>query len=63
MRVLVAFFFPFIVFFTIRRPVQGVLCLLLQMTLIGWIPATIWAIYSTGQYKTDRKIAAATLPH
>lgn len=22
----------------------GILCLILQITLIGWIPATIWAI-------------------
>jgi hypothetical protein len=24
------------------KPLQGILCLLLQITLVGWIPATIW---------------------
>jgi hypothetical protein len=31
-------------------------CLVLQITLIGWLPAALWAVYSLSQYKTDRKI-------
>ena len=23
------------------------------LTVIGWFPATIWAVYSLSQYKTD----------
>lgn len=30
-------------------------CLLLQLTLIGWLPATIWAVYSLSQSKPIRK--------
>ncbi|WP_170566195.1 YqaE/Pmp3 family membrane protein [Ruegeria atlantica] len=56
MRFILAILLPWVVFFTIRRPIQGVCCLLLQLTLIGWIPAAIWAVYSLGQYRTDRKI-------
>jgi len=26
------------------------------MTLIGWLPATIWAVYALSQFKTDQKI-------
>jgi len=59
MRLLLAIFLPFFVFFTIKKPISGVICLLLQITLIGWIPAAIWAVYSTGQYKTDQKIKKA----
>lgn len=59
MRLLLAIFLPFVVFFTIKRPVAGIICLILQMTLIGWIPAAIWAIYSLGQFKTDEKIKKA----
>ncbi|MCV6584325.1 MAG: YqaE/Pmp3 family membrane protein [Marinibacterium sp.] len=59
MRLILALLLPFLVFFTIRRPVQGVLCLLLQLTLIGWIPAAIWAVYALSQYKTERKIEDA----
>ncbi|MCL6284037.1 YqaE/Pmp3 family membrane protein [Ruegeria sp. 2012CJ41-6] len=56
MRLVLAILLPFFVFFTIRRPWQGIFCLLLQLTLIGWIPAAIWAVYSLSQYKTERKI-------
>lgn len=56
MRLLLALLLPFSVFFTIGRPFSGLLCLLLQLTLIGWIPAAIWAVYALSQYKTDQKI-------
>ena len=59
MRLVLALLLPFTVFFTIGRPIAGVVCLLLQITLIGWIPATIWAVYALGQYKTDKKIEKA----
>jgi uncharacterized membrane protein YqaE (UPF0057 family) len=59
MRLLLAIFLPFVVFFTIGRPFAGIICLILQVTLIGWLPAAIWAVYSLGQYKTDRKIEEA----
>lgn len=56
MRLLLAIVFPWLAFFTIGRPVAGIVCLVLQITLIGWIPAAIWSVYSVGQYKTDQKI-------
>ncbi len=58
MRLLIALLLPWLLFFTIGRPIAGILCLVLQLTLIGWIPAAIWAAYSLGQYNTDKKIAA-----
>jgi hypothetical protein len=58
-RLLIAFLLPWLTFFTIGRPLAGVLCLILQVTLIGWIPATIWAVYALSQYKTDQKIRRA----
>lgn len=61
MRLLLAIFLPFVSFFTIGRPISGVFCLLFQVTIIGWIPASIWAVYSLGQYKTDKKIEKALL--
>jgi uncharacterized membrane protein YqaE (UPF0057 family) len=59
MRLLIAFLLPWLTFFTIGRPLTGLLCLILQVTLIGWIPATIWAVYSLSQYNTDQKIKNA----
>ena len=58
MRLLIAFLLPFLTFFTIGRPIAGIFCLILQVTLIGWLPATIWAVYALSQYKTDVKLRA-----
>ena len=57
MRLLIAILLPWLLFFTIGRPFAGIICLILQITVIGWIPAAIWATYSLGQYNTDKKIA------
>ena len=59
MRLIIAILLPFLVFFTIGRPIAGIICLILQITLIGWLPAAIWAVYALGQYNTDRKIREA----
>ncbi|HRD68508.1 MAG TPA: YqaE/Pmp3 family membrane protein [Legionella sp.] len=56
MRLLLAIFLPFTVFFTIGRPLAGIICLILQITLIGWIPAALWAVYALSQFNTERKI-------
>ena len=59
MLLLIALLLPWLAFFTIGRPIAGLVCLVLQITLIGWLPATIWAVYALSQYKTDRKIKKA----
>lgn len=60
-RFIIALLLPWLAFFTIGRWIQGFLCLILQLTLIGWIPAAIWAVYALSQYQTDKKIKAARL--
>ncbi len=60
MRLLIALILPWLTFFTIGRPFAGLICLILQVTLIGWLPAAIWAVYALSQFNTDRKIEAAT---
>ena len=59
MRLVIALLIPWLTFFTIKKPLQGFVCLFLQITLIGWIPATIWAVYALNQYETSEKIKAA----
>ena len=59
MRLILALVLPWLTFFTIRRPIAGFVCLVLQVTMIGWLPATIWAVYALSQYKTDQKIQKA----
>lgn len=56
MRLLLALLLPFTVFFTIGKPFQGLFCLLLQITIIGWIPAAIWAVYTLSNWRTDQKL-------
>jgi uncharacterized membrane protein YqaE (UPF0057 family) len=56
MRLFLAIFLPFLSFFTTVRPMAGVICLLLQVIIIGWLPAALWAVYSLSQYRTDEKI-------
>lgn len=56
MRRILAIFLPFILFFTIGKPFRGLLSFILQLTLIGWIPAAIWATYSLSIWKTDQKL-------
>jgi uncharacterized membrane protein YqaE (UPF0057 family) len=55
MRYLLALLFPWAVFFTMGKIGQGILCLLLQLTIIGWLPATIWAFISIGGYHADQR--------
>jgi hypothetical protein len=45
--------------FTIGRPIAGIVCLILQFTLIGWIPAALWAVYALSQWKTEKRIEEA----
>lgn len=59
MRLFLAIIIPWLQFFTIGRPIAGIICLLLQFSLIGWLPASLWSIFALSQYKTDKKIEQA----
>jgi uncharacterized membrane protein YqaE (UPF0057 family) len=66
MRMFIPLILPWLTFFAIARPIAGLFCLILQITLIGWVPAAIWAIYaSSGQYEPnevfDRVSHSATI--
>ena len=61
MRYILALFLPWLTFFTMGKPIQGILCLLLQITLIGWIPATIWSFISINNYGNAKAAAARDL--
>lgn len=55
MRILIALLLPFLAFFTIGKPFTAILCLILQITLIGWPIAAIWAVVSVNNYYADRR--------
>ncbi|MBS1510276.1 MAG: YqaE/Pmp3 family membrane protein [Bacteroidetes bacterium] len=52
---LIAIFFPFLSFMLRGRVLTGLICLILQITLIGWIPAAIWAVISLQNARADRR--------
>jgi uncharacterized membrane protein YqaE (UPF0057 family) len=49
MGILLALFAPPISLFASGRPGSALLCLVLQLTLIGWIPAAIWAVVARSE--------------
>ncbi len=55
MRYLIALFLPWLSFFTMGKMIQGIICLVLQLTLIGWLPATLWAFASISSYHTNKR--------
>lgn len=59
MRLILAILLPWFNFFTIGKPISGIICLILQLTVIGWLPAALWSVYALSQYKTDKKIKDA----
>ena len=54
--ILVAILIPWLSFFLRGKILQGFLCLILQISLIGWLPAVIWAIISRNNEKNDDKL-------
>ncbi|MHA3789141.1 YqaE/Pmp3 family membrane protein [Flavobacterium hauense] len=55
MRYVIAFFFPFLSLMLQGKIGSGLLCLILQVTIIGWIPAFIWAVTSLNRMYADRR--------
>lgn len=54
---LIAIFFPSLSFLLRGKLLTALLCLILQITLIGWIPAAIWAVLSLQNSRADRRNA------
>ncbi|PWB27303.1 YqaE/Pmp3 family membrane protein [Flavobacterium sp. HTF] len=52
---LIAIFFPCISFLLRGKILTAIICLILQVTLIGWIPAAIWAVISLQNSRADRR--------
>ncbi len=55
MRYLIALLLPWLSFFTMGMPISGFICLILQITLIGWLPAAIWALFVVNNYNAERR--------
>lgn len=55
MRYVIAFFFPWLSLFFQGKILSAICCLILQLTLIGWIPAFLWAVTSLNRMYADRR--------
>lgn len=53
---LIAVLFPWLSFFLRGKILIGFICLILQFTLIGWLPAAIWAVASRIDEKNKHRI-------
>jgi uncharacterized membrane protein YqaE (UPF0057 family) len=52
---LLAILLPWLSFILRGKIIRGIVCLLLQCTLIGWIPAAIWALVNLQNSRADRR--------
>ena len=52
---LLAILLPFLSFMLRGRILTGILCLILQLTLIGWLPAALWAVASLSDARAERR--------
>lgn len=52
---LIAILLPWLSFLLRGKILSGILCLILQITLIGWLPAAIWAVVSLNNSREDRR--------
>lgn len=53
--ILIAVLLPWLSFLLRGKILSGILCLLLQITLIGWLPAAIWAVVSLNNSRAERR--------
>ncbi|UBM60286.1 hypothetical protein LAG90_06470 [Marinilongibacter aquaticus] len=52
---LIAVLVPWLSFFLRGKFLSGFLCLFLQITILGWIPAAIWAVASRVDGKNETR--------
>ena len=61
MRLLTVAMVPGRAFFAMDRPVPGMVCLGLQASLVGWLPAAVWATWATKRVRQKQRALAARL--
>lgn len=46
---------PFLSFIVRGKVLTGIICFILQITLIGWLPAAIWAVMSLNNERANKR--------
>lgn len=52
---LIAILLPWLSFLLRGRLLRGIICLVLQCTVIGWLPAAIWAVVDLQNQRAERR--------
>lgn len=52
---LLAILVPFLSFIMRGEILAGIICLILQITLLGWLPAALWAVMSLQNERAERR--------
>lgn len=56
MRILIAILLPPLALLFVGKWFQAFLCLILQVSLIGWLPAAIWAVVVVNNHNSEQRI-------
>ncbi|MCU7617989.1 YqaE/Pmp3 family membrane protein [Chryseobacterium sp. PBS4-4] len=52
---LIAILLPFLSFILRGKILTGIICLILQITILGWVPAAIWAALSLQNERAEKR--------
>lgn len=52
---LLAILLPFVSFFVRGKVITAVICFILQITILGWLPAAIWAALSLNNSRAEKR--------
>lgn len=53
--IVVAILLPWLALLLSGRFIQGFLCLILQITVLGWVPAALWAVLVVNEDRRQRQ--------
>lgn len=54
--ILLSVLVPWLAFLLRGKILSGLLCLVLQLTILGWIPAAIWAVASLLNDRQEKRM-------
>jgi len=52
---LLAILLPFLSFIVRGKIITGIICFILQITILGWIPAAVWAALSLQNARAEER--------
>lgn len=52
---LLAILLPFVSFFVRGKVITAIICFILQITVLGWLPAAIWAALSLNNARAEKR--------